>query len=155
LGAVNGLIFTGARISYALGAEHRVFGILGRWHGLTGTPIWALTIQGVIAATLIVVFGSFVDTILYTATAVYSFYFATSLSVIVLRYKEPQAERPYQVTGYPITTLIFCAVCVFLIYSAVSYAWNEKRGSLLLLFATLSVGVFLYWLTNIPKRKIA
>jgi APA family basic amino acid/polyamine antiporter len=31
LGAVNGLIFTGARISYALGTEHKFFGLLG--HG--------------------------------------------------------------------------------------------------------------------------
>jgi amino acid transporter len=151
LGAVNGLIFTGARISYALGAEHRAFGILGRWHGRTGTPIWALSVQGAIAAALIVIFGSFVDAILYTATAVYSFYLATSLSVIVLRYKEPSVERPYRVTGYPITTLIFCAVCAFLIYSAVSYAWSEKRGSLILLLAILSVGAFLYWLTEVRR----
>lgn len=148
LGAINGLIFTGARISYALGAEHQVFGILGRWHRGTGTPIWALSVQGAIAATLIVIFGSFVDTILYTATAVYAFYLATSISVIVLRYREPKTERPYRVTGYPVTTLIFCAVCVFLIYSAVSYAWNEKQGSLILLLAVLSVGVLLYWLTE-------
>lgn len=46
LGAVNGLIFTGARISYALGAEHRCFSILGRWHGRTGTPIWAYLCRG-------------------------------------------------------------------------------------------------------------
>ena len=31
LGAVNGLIFTGARISFAVGAEHRGFGFLGQW----------------------------------------------------------------------------------------------------------------------------
>ncbi|MCJ7778775.1 MAG: amino acid permease, partial [Sedimentisphaerales bacterium] len=151
LGAVNGLIFTGARISYALGAEHRAFGILGRWHGRTGTPIWALSVQGAIAVALIVIFGSFVDTILYTATAVYAFYLATSLSVIVLRYKEPKAERPYRVTGYPITTLVFCAVCAFLIYSSVSYAWNEKRGSLIMLLVILSVGVLLYWLTDVRR----
>jgi APA family basic amino acid/polyamine antiporter len=153
LGAVNGLIFTGARISYALGAEHRCFGILGKWHGRTGTPIWALSVQGAIAVALIVIFGSFVDTVLYTATAVYAFYLATSLSVIVLRYKEPKAERPYKVTAYPITTLIFCAVCVFLIYSAISYAWYEKRESLILLLVILSVGVFLYWLTDISRKR--
>lgn len=151
LGALNGLVFTGARISYAMGSEHRAFGILGRWHGRTGAPVWSLLVQGTIAVAIIVIFGSFVDTILYTATAVYAFYLATSLSVIVLRYKEPQAERPYRVTGYPVTTLIFCAVCAFLIYSAVSYAWDEKRGSLILLLAVLSVGVFLYWLTDVRR----
>jgi len=153
LGAVNGLIFTGARISYALGAEHRAFGVLGIWHGRTGTPVWALIVQGTIAAALIIIFGSFVDTILYTAAAVYTFYLATSLSVIVLRYKQPKAERPYRVTGYPVTTLVFCGVCAFLIYSSVSYAWHEKRGSLILLLAFLSVGVFLYLLTERKNRQ--
>jgi len=154
LGALNGLVFTGARISYALGAEHRAFSILGRWHGRTGTPIWALSVQGAIALALIVIFGSFVDTILYTTTAVYAFYLATSLSVIVLRFKEPQVERPYRVTGYPVTTLIFCAACVFLIYSSVSYAWTEKRASLILLLVILSVGVLLYWLCQRHRDKL-
>ena len=153
LGALNGLIFTGARISYAMGAEHRAFGVLGRWHSHTGTPVWALFVQGAIAVILIIIFGSFVDTLLYTATMVYAFYLATSLSVIVLRFKEPQVERPYRVTGYPVTTLIFSAVCAFLIYSAVSYAWSEKRGSLILLLAVLLVGVLLYWLTDVRRYR--
>ena len=149
LGALNGLIFTGARISYALGAEHRAFGILGKWDQRRGTPVWALLVQGMIAVGLIMLFGSFVDTILYTAAPVYSFYFATSLAVIVLRFREPDAERPYRVTGYPVTTLIFCAVCAFLIYSAVSYAFWNKRVSLILLLAIIFVGALLYWLTDI------
>ena len=149
LGALNGLIFTGARISYAVGAEHRAFGILGRWNQRRGTPVWALLVQGVIAVGLIVLFGSFVDTILYTAAPVYLFYLATSLSVIVLRFREPATERPYRVTGYPVTTLVFCAVCAFLIYSAISYAFWNKRASLILLSAILLVGVLLYWLTDI------
>ncbi len=151
LGALNGLIFTGARISYALGAEHRAFGILGRWNQRRGTPVWALLVQGAIAVGLIMLFGSFVDTILYTAAPVYLFYLATSMAVIVLRFREPGAERPYRVTGYPVTTLVFCAVCAFLIYSAVSYAFWNKRVSLILLLAILFVGVLLYWLTEPPK----
>ncbi len=121
LGATNGLIFTGARISYAVGAEHRVFRPLGQWHPRTGTPVRALVVQGFIAVGLIVLLGSFVNAILYTAAAVYSFYLATSLAVVVLRHKEPHVARPYRVTGYPVPTVVFCAVCAFLIYSAVVY----------------------------------
>jgi APA family basic amino acid/polyamine antiporter len=144
LGAVNGLIFTGARISYAMGAEHPAFGILGRWHKLTGTPTWALLVQGAIAITLILVFGSFVDTILYTAPAVYAFFLATSFSVIVLRNKEPNVDRPYRVTGYPLTPIIFSAVCAILIYSAVTYAVVNRPASLIVLSVTLLTGLFVY-----------
>ncbi len=149
LGAVNGLIFTGARISYAMGAEHKTFKIFGKWHERTGTPVWALLVQGIIALSLIMVFGSFIDTILYTAVAVYAFYMGTALSVIVLRFKEPGVERPYKVTGYPVTTLIFCAVCGFLIYSCVTYAWAFKRVSIIVLAGILAVGLFLYWITEV------
>ncbi|KPK34965.1 MAG: hypothetical protein AMJ65_17730 [Phycisphaerae bacterium SG8_4] len=149
LGAVNGLVFTGARISYAMGAEHKTFRVLGRWHERTGTPAWALLVQGAIAVSLIMVFGSFVDTLLYAAVAVYAFYLATSLAVIVLRFKEPSVERPYRVTGYPVTTLVFSAVCGFLIYSCVTYAWAFKRISLAVLLSVLMAGMFIYWLTDV------
>jgi APA family basic amino acid/polyamine antiporter len=149
LGAVSGLIFTGARISYALGAEHWAFRTVGKWHARTGTPAWALFVQGIIAIGLIVALGSFVDTILYTAAPVYMFYLATSLAVIVLRAKEPNVERPYHVTGYPVTTIIFCAVCAFLIYSTVSYAWSQKTNSLYVLAAVLAAGMVIYWLTDV------
>ncbi len=41
LGAVSGLIFTGARVSYALGTGHRVFSVLGRWNARSGVPVRA------------------------------------------------------------------------------------------------------------------
>lgn len=121
LGALNGLIFTGARISYAVGADHRAFRALGVWHSKRGTPVRALLVQGIITVALIIILGSFDHTLLYTAAAVYSFYLATNAAVIVLRFKEPHVERPYRVTGYPFTTILFCCVCAFLIYSAVAY----------------------------------
>ncbi len=152
LGAVNGLVFTGARISYALGAEHRTFGVLGRWSGRTATPVPALIAQGLIALTLIVVLRGFVETVMYTAVAVYTFYLGTSLAVIVLRFKEPQVERPYKVTGYPITTLVFCAVCAYLIYSCATYAWNVKRTGLFVCVGIVLAGLVLYWVTDVRGK---
>jgi amino acid transporter len=143
LGAVNGLVFTGARISYAIGADHRAFRLLGRWDPRQGTPARALLLQGVLAIGLIAALGSFIEAIIYTAAAVYLFYLATSLAVIVLRWKEPHVERPYRVTGYPVTTLIFCAVCAFLIYGAISYKPLISTIALGIIF----LGLPIYWLT--------
>lgn len=155
LGAVNGLIFTGARISYAIGEDHRIFRALGRWDPRTGTPIWALAVQGAIAMALILAFGGYIDAILYTAAAVYAFYLGTSLSVIVLRYKEPGVERPYKVTGYPITPLIFSGVCAFLIYSSLNYARAFKPKSLIVLAVMLAAGIVIYLLTSARKAQPA
>jgi amino acid transporter len=150
LGAVNGLVFAGARISYAVGADHRAFRLLGKWHSKTGTPIPALLAQAGITVCLIVALGSFVDTIIYAAPAVYSFYLATTLAVIVLRFKEPGVERPYRVTGYPVTPIIFSAVCALLVYKAVEFAvfTLEKPWIVFVPITILVLGLPIYWLTT-------
>jgi APA family basic amino acid/polyamine antiporter len=153
LGAVNGLIFTGARISYALGGNHQLFRTLGYWNPRTGTPAPALAVQGFIALALVLIFGTYIDAILYTAAAVYTFYLGTSFSVIVLRFKEPATERPYKVTGYPVTSLIFSAVCAFLVYKAVSYAAQNKQAFLVIMAVTLAVGVIIYLLTDVRRAR--
>jgi amino acid transporter len=139
LGAVNGLVFTGARISYALGRDHRPFTWLGRWHPQLGTPVAALTVQGAIAVALVVVLGSFTGAVLYTAAAVYAFYLATTLAVIVLRRKDPQRPRAFRVPGYPLTPLVFAATCVLLIWSAIDYKPAISLATGLLVLAGLPV----------------
>lgn len=157
LGAVNGLIFTGARISYALGTEHPTFRGLGRWSGRLGTPVWALTVQGCLSLAIVLVAGSFIDTIIYTAPVFWLFFLATSLSLFVLRRKESQIPRPYKVIGYPITPIVFCACCVFMLYSCVSYALASKPIGLLILLGILLTGIPIYLLTEIrasARRKL-
>ncbi len=93
---------------------------------------------------MIVLLGSFVDAILYTAAAVYSFYLATSLAVVVLRFREPGTQRPYRVTGYPLSTIVFCIVCALLIHSAAAYKPGVASGALVIFI----IGLPLYWLSN-------
>ena len=85
-----------------------------------------------------------VDALLYSTAAVYSFYLATNLAVIVLRFREPDVDRPYRVTGYPVTTLVFCVVCAFLIYSAVVYKPQVAAASFVILF----LGLPIYWFSS-------
>ncbi len=148
LGAVNGLVLTGARISFAVGSEHRIFRFLGRWDDRRGTPARALLLQGAIAVVLILALGSFLNAILYTAATVYSFYLATTVAIFVLRRREPQLERPYRVFGYPVVPLVFSLVCAFLIYSAVCYRPRVAAVSTLL----LPVGLLLYKISQHSQR---
>lgn len=144
LGAANGLIFTGARISYAMGTGHTLFRGLGRWNRRLGTPVWALVTQGCLSLAIVHLAGSFIDTILYTAPVVWVFFLATGLSVFVLRHREPRTPRPYEVTGYPVTTIVFCAACVFMFYSSASYALAERPTGLVVLAGVLAAGVLVY-----------
>jgi amino acid transporter len=149
LGAVNGMVFTGARISYAMGAEHTAFRALGRWDAGLGTPVWALVAQGGLSLAIVLVAGSFIDTILYTAPVVWVFFLGTGLSVFVLRRKEPATPRPYRLVGYPVTTVIFCACCAFMLYNCVSYALANMPVGLAVVSGVLLAGALLYWLTDL------
>jgi amino acid transporter len=149
LGSVNGLIFTGARISYALGVDHQAFRPLGKWSRQFGTPVWSLVVQGGLSLAIVLVAGSFIDTLLYTAPVVWVFFLGTALSVFILRRREPHQSRPYKVTGYPAVPLIFTACCIFMLYSSSSYALANTPLSLIFLLGVLLVGVIIYWLTDV------
>jgi APA family basic amino acid/polyamine antiporter len=144
LGAVNGLVFTGARISYALGTGHKVFQTLGKWNPRLGTPVAALVVQGVISLAIVLLAGSFIDTILYSAPVVWLFFLATGLSLFRLRRKDAGLQRPCKVIGYPLTPIIFCSASAFMSYSSVSYAFSQKPAGLQVLGAVLLAGLCVY-----------
>ena len=58
LGAVNGIIFTGARIYAAMGEDHRFFAWLARWHPKLGTPVWSFAAESAITVALILLLGT-------------------------------------------------------------------------------------------------
>lgn len=148
LGAVNGLVFTGARISYAVGQDHRLFRNLGEWDQGRGTPAKSLLFQGVLAIVLIVALGSFMNAVIYTAAAVYLFYLATCLAVVILRIRDPKTERPFKTPLYPLPIAVFGSVCVFLIYGAIAY----KPMMALVTAAIVGVGGALYFIGRRSDR---
>jgi amino acid transporter len=152
LGAVNGLIFTGARISYAMGTGHRVFKALGQWHPRLGTPVAALALQGGLSLAIILLAGSFIDTILYSAPVVWLFFLATGLALFRLRVKDAERIRPFKVAGYPFTPLLFCAAAAFMAYSSVSYAYEVKPAGILVLAVMLLCGLCAYAVSRSMKR---
>lgn len=125
LGAINATIFTGARTNYALGKDFSPFSWLGNWHQRTQTPTSALLVQAAIALFLVLLgtltrrgFETMVD---YTAPAFWFFFLLTSLSLFVLRFKEPEVPRPFKVPFYPLTPILFCLICAYLLYSSLVY----------------------------------
>ncbi len=58
LGALNGLVLTGARIYAAMGTDFRVVALLARWHPRLGTPVWSILVQMVIALAMVLQVGT-------------------------------------------------------------------------------------------------
>jgi amino acid transporter len=148
LGALNGLILTGARIYAAAGADFSAFGVLARWHSRRGTPMPAIVAQMIITLVLIFLvgheagrklltalmagigFGTLTwdghggfDTLLKcTAPVFWLFFLMTGLSLFVLRHRDRDLERPFSVPLYPVLPIVFCGMCGYMLYSAINYA---------------------------------
>lgn len=132
LSAAHTTIITGARSNYALGRDMPLFRGLGAWHAGRNTPTAALLWQGAIALA-IVGFGAlarsgFEAMVAYTAPVFWLILLGTGASLLVLRRRDPAAERPFRVPFYPVTPLLFCAIAAYMLYSSVAYA---GRGALL------------------------
>lgn len=125
LSAASGTIFTGARTNYALGKTYAPLRFMGRWNGRTNTPLGALLVQGVLSLAL-VIFGAwqrrgFETLVEYTAPVFWFFFLLTGISLLVLRRHDPDRFRPFRVPFYPVTPLLFCAACSYMLWSSLAY----------------------------------
>jgi amino acid transporter len=150
LGSVNGMIFTGARTSYALGRDFTLFRLLGQWHHAANTPRTALLVQGAISLALLGLgawTGEGFDTMVaYTTPVFWFFLLLAGLSLFVLRTTDPETPRPFRVPLYPVTPLLFCATCLYMLHSGLGYAASQAwtigaRTGIAVLFAGLPVAL--------------
>jgi APA family basic amino acid/polyamine antiporter len=125
LSTVNATIFTGARTNFALGRDFSLFRVLGSWKRDGETPANALLLQAVIALALVggasVARSGIQAMVDYTAPVFWLFFLLTGISLFVLRGRTPEAAQPFRVPLYPITPLLFCAICAYMLYSSVTF----------------------------------
>jgi amino acid transporter len=125
LDSINATIFTGARTNYALGQDVAGFRFLGSWQERPSSPTVGYLLQGAIALILVLLgtvtrrgFETMVD---YTAPIFWFFFLLSSLSLLVLRVRDPEQPRPFRVPLYPILPILFCLACGYLLYSSLVF----------------------------------
>ncbi|MEN6375389.1 MAG: protein-L-isoaspartate(D-aspartate) O-methyltransferase [Smithella sp.] len=152
---MNAAIITGARSCYALGRDFPLLSFLGRWQGLQQTPVNALLVQGCVALVLVVLGtgtpDGFVLMVEYTAPVFWLFFLMVAVSLFWMRHKYPNEKRPFRVPLYPLTPLMFCAICMFMLYSSLAFT---GRGSLIGVCVLLS-GIPLMVIQKIRSKKKA
>ncbi|HEX5814450.1 MAG TPA: amino acid permease [Methylomirabilota bacterium] len=125
LTSINATVFTGARSAYAVGRDFAPFRALGRWHPARQTPVNALVAQAVVAVLLIVIGAltrrGFETMVEYTAPVFWTFILLAGVALFVLRRREPERPRPFRVPLYPLTPIVFCLTCAYLLYSSLAY----------------------------------
>lgn len=125
LASLNVTIITGARTNYALGRDVATFSFLGKWSAKGGAPVPALLFQGAISLGLVllsVLNRGGVQTIVdYLSPVFWFFFLLTGASLFVLRFREPEASRPFRVPLYPLIPAVFCLTSGYLLYSSLAY----------------------------------
>jgi basic amino acid/polyamine antiporter, APA family len=144
ISTLNATVFTGARTNYAVGRDYSLFSFLGRWNEKSNTPVRGLLWQGAISLGLVYLASftkdGFETLVAYTAPAFWLFFLLTGISLFLLRRQPPTAPNPFRVPLFPLTPILFCAMCAYMLYSSVGYALSLDSGSI---GAQLGIGVLL------------
>lgn len=155
-GCNNGLIMAGARVYYAMARDGLFFSRLAttnRFH----VPATALVAQGIWASILVLPrtvtvnattgaaeFGNVYTQLLeYIVSVELVFGALAVLAVVVLRYRKPDADRPYRAWGYPVVPFIFVVLSVLLILNLAYLAGATSGIGYLIAFT--GIPVYFIW----------
>lgn len=145
LGAINGQVFTSARVYYALGVEHSRLAWLGRWNATLGSPIWALITQLAVTLPLIFTLGldadAFAQFVALTSPVFWFFFFLVGMSLFRFRVIGANLPRPFSTPGYPITPFLFCLASLGMLWSSVRYVISNWSAEIFWVLAIAILGV--------------
>jgi APA family basic amino acid/polyamine antiporter len=159
-GCINGLVLSGARVLYAMAKDGLFFqsvATTNKHH----VPAVALVLQGLWAvllalpvtikvdpATQAVSYGNTYNQLLdFLAPVDLSFYMLMVGSVVMLRRKRPDAERPYRTFAYPLPLIIYLVVAGLLVADFV-YLEPTTAG---IGYAIALAGIPVYWLRTLAS----
>ena len=150
MGALNGSILTSSRIPYAMATENMMPKFLAAVHPRTHVPVRSVLIQGGWAAVL-AVSGTFDQITDYVVFAGWVFYALASISLIIFRFRMPDAPRGYRVLAYPWLPLAFAVVAVALLVNTLMT--SPKESIIGLVFIASGVPVFI-WMRRSGKNAV-
>ena len=141
-GCNNGLILSGARVSYAMSRDGLFFRSVGRLDPVRHTPKVALWAQALWTSVL-ALSGSYSDLLNYVIFAAVLFYFLTVIALFRLRRVRPELPRPVRAFGYPWLPGLYCvltgAIMVDLLFKSPLYTWPG------LIIVLIGVPVYFAW----------
>ena len=142
LAALNGSILSGARVPYAMARDGLFFQTAAIVNARFRSPSHAMLLL-CLWSCIVVLSGWFDDLYNFVIFGSWILYLMTALSVIVLRRKRPDLERPYHVIAYPFVPVLFVAVALLLLTSTLQ---TRPRESLMGLgMMALGVPFYFFW----------
>jgi APA family basic amino acid/polyamine antiporter len=138
---LNGTIMSGARIPFAVARDKYFFSALANVHPRFHTPSIAIIVQAILAITLLLVGGSFRQLFSITIFSEWLFYMIAGSTIFIFRRREPNADRPYRVWGYPWVPILFVLASAILLY----FTFTDNVRNSALGVAVILSGVPFFW----------
>ena len=145
---ISSMVIVGPRVIQMIGEDYSVLKILSKKNS-NGIPVIAICSQSVIALILLYT-SSFKMIITYISFTLSLFTTLTVLGVFILRYQQPNLERPYKTWGYPVTPAIFLILnCWFLYFVFI----GEPKAAMIGL-GIVALGLVVYFIAKyLSKNK--
>ena len=160
-GCNNGLILAGARAYYAMARDGLFFRAVADLNKFR-VPAWGLVIQGIWAGALVLprtvktdvagnvtgygnLYGNLLD---YVISAALIFYILTIVGIFLLRWKQPDTERPYKAFGYPIVPMLYIIGAAVILVVLFVYQTATTWPGLMIILS--GVPVYFFWKLKSP-----
>ena len=144
---VSAMVIAGPRVLQVLGEDFSLFKGFAKTNA-DGIPNRAVWFQTVLTLVFIVT-SSFEQILVFSAALLALNSFFAVMGLFVLRWRQPDLERPYRVWAYPITPLVYLALTGFtLVFVALSRP-VEAIGALVI----ISSGLVFYFIAQAFERR--
>jgi APA family basic amino acid/polyamine antiporter len=119
--SISANVFAGPRVYYAMARDGLFLPAAGRVHPRYKTPAAAIIAQAVWSG-LLVLTGSASALTTYTGFSIILFGGIAVAALFVLRWREPDAARPFRALGYPVAPAIFTIAMALIVANAL---WTD------------------------------
>ncbi|MBD3847072.1 amino acid permease [Bosea sp. SSUT16] len=146
LSTLNATIFTGARVYFAMARDLTLLPRVGEWDERGRAPANGLLLQGAVAL-LLVGFGAasrdgFQSMVDYSAPVFWAFLLLVGAALPILRWREPGRNLPFRVPLYPLTPILFCLGCAYMLHASLAYTGRGALVGLVVVLAGLPLLLF-------------
>ncbi len=144
----HGIILAAGRATFEFGRVHYIPSLFGKVHSRFKTPANALVINMVIGIVALMT-GKTGDIITIACFGAITLYIFSSITVIILRKKNPEMPRPFKVPLYPYFPIISLVIAVVAMVAMIIY----NTGVALLFFLLLLLG-YLWFHFFVKPRSV-
>jgi amino acid transporter len=152
-GAINGLIFTGGRLTYAISKDYSSLSNLTYLHPKYRSPRKAIIANFILSVILLLIsYGKteFVESLTYYTAGVFWYFIGlVIISLILARRNLPKEKIPFKVPFYPFFPILFLCITAGLIWGSIKFKPFETLAGI----SILTLGIPLYYLLNMNRDQ--